>query len=133
MLPEQTIVLDEITISDVRPERFTDLAFLQKPFRDSVELFLQDCEAAGLTLMVVETYRTAERQDRLKGRRRSRLSGGQSKHQHGLAIDVVPVINGKFIWYNRKLWLKIGKLGEARGLRWGGRWNFYDPGHFETL
>lgn len=132
MPPERTIVLDEITIVTTRPERFTSLDFLQQPFRDSVVLFLKDCETHGITLMIVETYRTPERQDRLKKRGRSRLRGDQSKHQHGLAIDVVPTKHGKFIWHDQKLWLRIGKLGEARGLRWGGRWSRpFDPGHFE--
>ena len=132
MLPERTIVLDEIIIASTRPERFTDLSFLKQPFKDSVELFLRDCEARGIHLMIVETYRTPDRQDKMKKRGRSRLGADQSKHQHGLAIDVVPVIKGKMVWHNRKLWLKIGKLGEKRGLRWGGRWkNFVDYPHFE--
>lgn len=131
--PEQTIVLDEITIASKRPERFTDLSFLQQPFRDSVEVFLRDCESRGIHLVIVETYRTPDRQDRLKKRGRSRLAGDQSKHQHGLAIDVVPTKHGKFIWHDRKLWLRIGTLGERRGLKWGGRWKkFVDYPHFET-
>lgn len=132
MLPEQTIVLDEITISDIRPERFTSLDFLQQSFRDSVEVFLRDCEARGIHLMIVETYRTPDRQDKMKKRGRSRLGADQSKHQHGLAIDVVPTKHGKYIWYDKKLWMHIGKLGEKRGLKWGGRWkNFTDYPHFE--
>lgn len=134
MPPEQTVVLDEITISDTRPIRFDALEFLQQPFRDSVILFLKDCEVKGIDLLIVETYRTPERQDKLKKRGRSRLRGDQSKHQYGLAIDVVPIVNNRMVWYNRKLWLKIGKMGEKRGLRWGGRWRkFWDPGHFEYI
>ena len=134
MPPEQTIFLDEIVISETRPVRFTDLSFLKQPFRDSVEMFLRDCEARNIHLAIIETYRTPDRQDKLRKKGRSRLRGNQSKHQHGLAIDVVPIINGKMVWHNKKLWLKIGKLGEKRGLGWGGRWQkLYDPGHFEYV
>jgi len=31
----------------------------------------------------------------------------------------------------RYVWSWLGRLGEALGFRWGGRWSFYDPGHFE--
>lgn len=134
MPPEQTILLEEAVVRDVRPERFTDLSFLQQPFRDSVGVFLRDCEAKGIHLIIVETYRTPARQDKLKKKGRSKLKANQSKHQHGLAIDVVPIVNGKMVWHNRKLWLRVGKLGEAHGLRWGGRWrHFVDNPHFEYI
>lgn len=132
MPPEQWVVLDEVIVSDTRPERFTELSFLRQPFRDSVVLFLRDCESRGIHLVIVETYRTPDRQDVLKKRGRSRLRGDQSKHQHGLAIDVVPTKHGKFIWHDRKLWNRIGKLGKKRCMLWGGDWQrLYDPGHFE--
>ena len=58
--------------------------------------------------------------------------GGKSRHQYGIAVDVVPIIDSVAVWSNHKLWKKIGIAGERLGLRWGGRWRvLYDPGHFE--
>ena len=55
------------------------------------------------------------------GRKYTRSGGGKSKHQYGLAVDVVPIVNGEAQWDNLALW-KIGVVGERLGLRWGGRW-----------
>src|SRR5688572_24217373 len=58
--------------------------------------------------------------------------GGKSRHQYGLAVDVVPIVDSVAVWDNHKLWRKIGLVGEHLGLQWGGRWRvLYDPGHFE--
>lgn len=66
------------------------------------------------------------------GKKYTRATGGHSKHQYGLAIDVVPVVDSVAQWDNARLWKKIGAVGEQLGLRWGGRWHtLYDPGHFE--
>lgn len=66
------------------------------------------------------------------GRKYTNSGGGKSKHQYGLAVDVVPIVNGKAVWDNVVLWRKVGVIGERLGLRWGGRWKHpYDPGHFE--
>lgn len=109
-----------------------DLHILHPAFRNKVVMLLYECKKEGIDLKIVETYRTHERQDALKRRKLTRLSGGCSKHQHFLAIDVVPVVNKLPRWHNKELWAKIGKIGEAQGLKWGGRWKrLYDPGHFE--
>ena len=55
----------------------------------------------------------------------------ESKHIAGKAIDIVPIIDGKIPWnINSKeiayLYLRIGKIGEACGLSWGGRWTPID-------
>jgi hypothetical protein len=66
------------------------------------------------------------------GRKYTRSAGGKSKHQYGLAVDLVALIDGLPQWDNVKLWSKIGVEGEKLGLRWGGRWKSpYDPAHFE--
>lgn len=109
-----------------------ELSVLHPAFRNKVILFLTECDRQGIKLKIIETYRTPQRQDSLKRRGRSMLSGGRSKHQHYLAIDVVPIVNGKPKWHDRRLWNKIGVIGQSYGLKWGGRWRrLYDPGHFE--
>ena len=66
------------------------------------------------------------------GKKYTRSTGGHSKHQYGLAVDVVPIVDSVAVWNNPHLWRKIGLAGERLGLRWGGRWRHpYDPGHFE--
>jgi peptidoglycan LD-endopeptidase CwlK len=68
----------------------------------------------------------------------------KSKHLEGKAIDIVPVIDGKIPWNIlsqdiANLYIRIGKIGEAVGLTWGGRWTPIDKfgigkdaPHFET-
>jgi len=111
-----------------------DLNALHPYFRDKIVTLISMCKAKGIELAVVETYRTHSKQNEYKsmGKNYTRSGGGKSKHQYGLAIDVVPIIDSVAQWDNIKLWRKVGVLGEQLGLRWGGRWkSLYDPGHFE--
>jgi hypothetical protein len=112
----------------------TDVQALHPYFRDKVLHLIRKCEAKGIQLAIVETYRTHAKQSEYKnmGRKYTRSGAGKSKHQYGLAIDVVPIVNGEAQWHNKQLWYKIGVIGEQVGLHWGGRWrSLYDPGHFE--
>ncbi|MCU0418101.1 MAG: M15 family metallopeptidase, partial [Cyclobacteriaceae bacterium] len=111
-----------------------DLEALHPYFRDKVKVLVARCREKGITLAVVETFRTHAKQNEYKsmGKNYTRSKGGRSKHQYGLAVDVVPIQDSVAIWDNRALWRKIGAEGERLGLRWGGRWrSLYDPGHFE--
>ena len=112
----------------------TDLNSLHPFFRDQVQTLIAKCKAKGIELMVVETYRTHAKQHEYKtmGKKYTSSGAGRSKHQYGLAVDVVPVVDSVAVWNNALLWRKIGAVGEKLGLRWGGRWRKpYDPGHFE--
>lgn len=112
----------------------TDLQSLHPYFRDKVLELIRQSKLKGIELAIVETYRTPTKQNeyKAKGRKYTRVGPGQSKHQYGLAVDVVPVINGKPQWRNIALWRKIGPIGERLGMQWGGRWRrLFDPGHFE--
>jgi hypothetical protein len=111
-----------------------DLNALHPFFRDKVRDLIIRCKSKGIELAIVETYRTHAKQNeyRSMGRKYTNSTGGKSKHQYGLAVDVVPIVNGVAMWDNALLWKKIGLMGEKMGLRWGGRWRKpYDPGHFE--
>ena len=112
----------------------TDLNSLHPYFRDQVLNLIAKCRAKGIDLVVVETYRTHAKQHEYKtmGKKYTNSGAGRSKHQYGLAVDVVPVVDSVAVWNNTVLWRKIGVVGEKLGLRWGGRWRKpYDPGHFE--
>lgn len=111
-----------------------DLNALHPFFRDRIKQLIKNCEAKGITLAVVETYRTHAKQNEYKtmGKQFTSSGAGRSKHQYGLAVDVVPMIDSVAVWDNTALWKKVGVTGEQLGLRWGGRWRKpYDPGHFE--
>jgi hypothetical protein len=111
-----------------------DLNSLHPYFRDRITELVEVCKKQGIELAVVESYRTHAKQAEYfgMGRKYTRSKGGNSKHQYGLAVDVVPIIDGKAVWENHSLWKKIGMNGERLGLRWGGRWRApYDPAHFE--
>lgn len=111
-----------------------DLQSLHPYFRDRILELIKICHAKGIELAIVETYRTNTKQREYKsmGRKYTRSGAGSSKHQYGLAIDVVPMIDSTAQWNNIALWRKVGVLGERLGLRWGGRWRHpFDPGHFE--
>jgi hypothetical protein len=112
----------------------TDLNSLHPFFRDQVLNLIAKCKAKGIDLVIVETYRTHAKQHEYKtmGKKYTSSGAGQSKHQYGLAVDVVPIVDSLAVWNNTMLWRKIGAVGEKLGLRWGGRWRKpYDPGHFE--
>jgi hypothetical protein len=112
----------------------TSLEALHPYFRDKVVQLINLARHKGIDLAVVETYRTRAKQAEYKsmGKRYTRTGAGSSKHQYGLAVDLVPIVNGQPQWHNLQLWRKVGAIGERLGLRWGGRWRSpFDPGHFE--
>jgi hypothetical protein len=111
-----------------------DLNSLHPYFRDRIVELIHICKAQGIDLAIVESYRTRAKQSEYfgMGRKYTRTKGGNSKHQYGLAVDVVPIVNSAAVWDNISLWKKIGVAGERLGLRWGGRWRApFDPAHFE--
>jgi hypothetical protein len=112
----------------------TDINALHPYLRDQVKELIRQCKEKGIELAIVESYRTVAKQNEYKsmGKKYTRSVGGLSKHQYGLAIDVVPIIDSVAVWNNIAVWRKIGVTGEKLGLRWGGRWRHpFDPGHFE--
>jgi D-alanyl-D-alanine carboxypeptidase len=111
-----------------------DVNSLHPFFRDKVIELIRLCRRRGIELRIVESFRTRAKQAEYysMGKKYTRSQGGISRHQYGLAVDLVPIINGEPGWDNKNLWKKIGLVGESLGLRWGGRWrSLYDPAHFE--
>ena len=56
---------------------------------------------------------------------------GQSYHNYGLAIDVVPLNSKGVPMWSGVDWTKIGELGKAYGFEWGGDWKNPDRPHFQ--
>jgi len=100
--------------------------------------FIEQCKEAGVDVLVTSTYRDHESQNALYAQGRTapgkivtKAKGGQSFHNHKVAFDVVPLVNGKAIWNDGGLWRKIGQIGQEVGLEWGGNWKFQDKPHFQ--
>lgn len=114
-------------LNDLSP-RFRPLA---------VELLAQIVEA-DIPVLIIETRRTPEKHAADLAAGRSWVA--HSLHQDGDAIDLCPyaqfALHGdrKLEWEKTDpAWLVLGALGEAIGLRWGGRWQEKDMGHFEFV
>lgn len=95
---------------------------------------------AGINIEVVQGLRTFAEQDELfkQGRTKPGLvvthaKGGQSNHNYGLAVDVVPFVDGKPNWNApNSVWVAIGHEGGKLGLEWGGDWKkFIDKPHLQ--
>ncbi|WP_241499268.1 M15 family metallopeptidase [Chromobacterium sphagni] len=110
-----------------------DPAFVQDVLR-----VMEKMKARGFPMVLLEGFRSAERQNRLAGGsvKVTQAKGGESKHQYGLAADLAPVRNGKVVISERDPWAMqaytaLGEESKAAGLGWGGVWSFRDYGHVE--
>ena len=118
-----------------------DLSQLHDAIRPLAVQFLADARDAGIDLIVTCTSRTLEEQTALylqgrtlPGRIVTYAKAGESAHNYGLALDVVPVVNGKCDWNGQDLvWQQIGELGQKRGLEWFGAPDskFHELAHFQ--
>lgn len=92
----------------------------------------------GYEMVLLEGYRSPERQTRLSGNTATTLAKAyQSYHQFGLAADVAFKRDGKVVISERDPWAwkgyqLYGVVAESVGLTWGGRWTrIHDYGHTE--
>ncbi len=95
-------------------------------------------ERYGYDLVLLEGYRSPERQNRLAGMGENvtHATGYRSYHQFGLAGDVAFLRNGKVVITEKDPWAMqgyqhYGEVAESVGLTWGGRWKMMDLGHTE--
>lgn len=118
-----------------------DINDLSPAFRVMAAAFLDNVKSAGIDLIVTCTYRTMAEQTALYAQGRTlpgpivtRAKAGQSAHNYGMAIDVVPIVNGKCCWNEKDLvWQEIGNIGQAHKLVWYGAPNakFHEMPHFQ--
>ena len=102
-------------------------------FRSFIEE-LESSHSDFSSILIVQGFRSFEDQDKIYAQGRTtpgnivtRAKGGQSWHCYGLAIDIVPIVNGKADWdYD---FSKFAPVAEKYGLTWGHAWN--DNDHFE--
>jgi len=98
--------------------------------------FLARCAEAQIGVWVIDTLRTAAEHT-------ANLANGTSWITRSLhlpntrgkaeAFDVAPVVVLPMKGWapEHPAWRELGKIGEALGLGWGGRWKRRDMGHFE--
>lgn len=95
-------------------------------------------ESLGYKLVLLEGYRSPERQDQLAamGNHVTNARAFQSYHQFGLAADCAFLRDGKIVISERDPWAMrgyqlYGQEAQAVGLVWGGSWKMMDLGHVE--
>lgn len=93
----------------------------------------------GYEMVLLEGYRSPERQDMLadRGANITRAGAYQSKHQYGLAVDMAFMRDGKLVIAETDPWAmegyqRLGMLARQAGLVWGGGWSLQDYGHIES-
>lgn len=94
----------------------------------------------GCDVLVTCTYRDEEAQDALyaegrtaPGRIVTNAKAGESYHNWQLAVDIVPLRNGKPVWdANDPVWAKVAEIFKQQGFEWGGDWvHFRELPHFQ--
>ncbi|QNB09125.1 M15 family metallopeptidase [Herbaspirillum frisingense] len=95
-------------------------------------------ERHGYEMVLIEGYRSPERQNMLAGFGSSVTNAAafQSYHQYGLAGDCAFVRNGKLVISEKDPWAMegyrlYGEVAGSVGLTWGGNWKMMDFGHTE--
>lgn len=109
---------------------------LEPGFKDTVEIVLKEAEeATGHKWGVVQARRSIAEQDALyaqgrtkPGQNVTKAKGGQSAHNFGLAVDLVPIKDKKEWWSApRSLFLKMAEIAEKHGLVAGIHWTDLFP------
>lgn len=106
---------------------------LSPAVRQLAGVALSNCQAVGLFVLVTCTGRTGAEQADLYAQGRTKpgrivtwAKPGESWHEKGRALDVVPMRAGKCVWGTKGadlvLWLAVAAEFEAVGFEWAGRW-----------
>ena len=110
---------------------------LHEVVKRKCKLHIENCAKRGVHVILTSTLRDDEYQAILYAK--GRTSSGSivtnlnvtGAHGLGLAYDVVPVVDGKAIWNDNKMWAIIGEEGKKLGFVWGGDWKkLVDKPHF---
>lgn len=119
------------------------LTDLHPRMQEQARRVLDLAREAGCDLLVTCTLRSMDEQARLYAQGRTapgpivtKARPGESAHNFGLAMDCVPMRDGKPVWStklaaDRALWTAYGAAVRAAGLVWGGDWRFVDLPHAE--
>lgn len=120
-----------------------DMASVCRPLFERV---VDAWEIEGLSVLITCTYRSPAEQAELYAQGRTKpgrivtyAKPGTSKHELGLALDFVPLVQGKPMWKcdpkdPHDPWLLAAQVAKAvdRRIAWGGEWaRFKDRPHLE--
>jgi len=90
-----------------------------------VNQVIDRCELVGLDFLIVSGLRTVKEQNALwrigreiVGKIVTYVKGGDSMHQYGVAIDIVPVVLGFIQWGSAKKFEQIGKIAMEIGFEY---------------
>ena len=109
--------------------------------QEKAQKLIVECKKQGLIVKLGECFRSAAEQDALYAQGRTKPgsivtyakgTSYSSMHQWGIAFDIIRN-DGKGAYYDFDGWFsKVGKIGKALGLEWGGDWiNPVDKPHFQ--
>lgn len=117
-------------------ERISDLEQLDSSTRKKAIDFLELANLEGLNPIIIETYRTQERQDMLFAQ--GRIEGGNivtwtenSMHTKRKAFDIING-DGEEPYSDDEFFRRCAEIGEEIGLKSGYYWKNQDKGHFEN-
>jgi len=118
-----------------------DPSQLHPLFRARIEQAIAWAAARGVRLVPVQGHRTHEEQAALYAQGRTapgaivtQAGPGQSLHNYGVAVDLVPadLVNTPNWSPESPLWDVVGQAANAAGLEWGGNWTgFVDRPHVQ--
>lgn len=115
----------------------SSLDYLEPTFRGRIETLLEEAAAASTPLLVFETYRSRERQQKLyeQGATQLRVVG---VHHYGLAVDLVKNVGGSPSWKGDFKFLRdlATKHGLVSGYDWGNpgvAHTFVDACHVQAI
>lgn len=114
-----------------------DVALLEPVTREAVANIIKTAGLAGVTLQVLETYRSEELQLEYYHRGVTQLRN-VGVHHYGLACDLGIVVAGQVNW--KADYSILGKYAAQFGLVWGGDWaapsaphSFRDLDHVQRI
>ena len=111
-----------------------DLSELTEQAQRACKLFLENCKAKGLNVLITETYRSHERQVYLYAQGRTRPGNKvtwtmNSRHMSRRAWDIACGRPNNL--YDVNVLAKAGEVAKGLGITWGGIWSPPDRPHFE--
>ena len=113
-----------------------DLNELTEQAQRACKLFLENCKAKGLNVLITETYRSQERQNYRYEQGRTRPGKKvtwtkQSRHTSRRAWDICKNAKGQE-YSDSNFFKQCGEIAAELGITWGGIWKSSpDTPHFE--
>ncbi|WP_425423390.1 M15 family metallopeptidase [Shimazuella kribbensis] len=129
-----------------KPKKY-NLQKLHPEVQSAMEQWMRNVEKKGITIKIVEGFRSIEEQNELyaqgrtkPGQKVTNAKGGQSYHNYGLAIDFAILDKEQLSWDIKKDgnengvadWDEVVREAKKLGFSWGGDWKgFKDYPHLQ--